>query len=120
MSYDSLEVLEGFHSGNELPYPLLRDVDAAHVIAYGVLNEDYEPGHRGYGIPHPGVFLVDRDGVIQGKFAVPGYRQRPPFEDMLIAARALPEGSPPAAMQTDVPTTAPDSPAAAEMGAPGL
>lgn len=109
MSYDSLDVLEGFHSGNSLPFPMLRDVDATHIKAYGVLNEDYEPGHRGYGIPHPGVFLVGPDGVIQGKFAVPGYRQRPPFEDMLIAARALPKANAPAA-----------APAAVETGAPGL
>lgn len=91
MSYDTLEVLEVFHGANALPYPLLRDVDAVHVKAYGVLNEGYEPGHGAYGIPHPGVFLLDASGVIQGKFAVPGYRQRPPFEAMLAAAQALPD-----------------------------
>ncbi len=91
MSYDSLEILEVFHSANSLPYPLLRDVDAAHVKAFGVLNEGYEPGHGAYGIPHPGVFLLDADGVIRDKFAVPGYRQRPPFEAMLAAAQALPD-----------------------------
>ena len=89
MSYDSLEILDGFHSAQELPYPLLRDVDAEHVQALGVLNTDYEPGHRGYGIPHPGVLLIGTDGRILKKFAVPGYRERPPFADIMTAVTAL-------------------------------
>lgn len=88
MSYDSVEILEGFHSSENLPYPLLRDEDARHVKAYGVLNENYEPGHRGYGIPHPGVLLISADGVVLQKFAVPGYRERPPFEDIMVAIQA--------------------------------
>lgn len=89
MSYDSLEVLDGFHSAQELPFPLLRDVNAEHMKAFNVLNEDYEPGHRGYGIPHPGVLLLGPNGRVLQKFAVPGYRERPPFEDMLAAVAAL-------------------------------
>lgn len=95
MSYDALEVLENFHAAQALPYPLLRDEDAVHVRAYGVLNEDYEPGHRGYGIPHPGVLLIGADGLVLQKFAVPGYRERPPFEAIMAALERLPE--PPAA-----------------------
>ena len=88
MSYDSLDILEGFHSAQNLPYPLLRDEDARHMKAYGVLNTEYEPGHRGYGIPYPGVLLIDPAGVVQDKFAVPGYRERPPFEAIMAAIEA--------------------------------
>ena len=83
MSYDSLEILDGFYRSYELPYPLLRDVDQQHVKAFGVLNERYKPGHRAYGIPHPGALLIEPDGRIRAKFAVPGFRQRPPFDAML-------------------------------------
>ena len=83
MTYDSIEVLENFHSSEALGYPLLRDVDAKHVNALGIRNENYEAGHRAYGIPHPGVLFVDSEGIIRAKYAVPGYRQRPPFEALL-------------------------------------
>ena len=80
MTYDSREILAAFHAEAELGYPLLRDVDARHVNALGIRNEDYELGHRAYGIPHPGILFVDREGKILAKFAVPGYRRRPPFD----------------------------------------
>ena len=54
MTSDPLEVLLDFHDEHQLGYPLLRDQDARHVKAYGVLNPEYEPGHRAYGIPLPG------------------------------------------------------------------
>ncbi len=89
MTYDSVEVLAAFHAGNALGYPLLRDVDAQHVLAYGVLNEEYQPPHRAYGIPHPGILLIRRDGTVLGKYAIPGYRRRPPLDLLLedVAAR---------------------------------
>lgn len=83
MTYDSLEILAGFHAKEELSYPLLRDVDAKHVNALGVRNEDYPEGHRAYGIPHPGVIYVDADGTIQAKYAIAGYRKRPPFDALI-------------------------------------
>jgi len=94
MTYDSLEVLKNFHDDNDLGYPLLRDVDAAHVISYGVLNEEYEPGHRGYGIPHPGILFIQADGTVALKFAVPGYRGRPPLAEVYAAIEALQGESP--------------------------
>ena len=85
MTYDDLEILADFHAERELGYPLLADENAKHVIAFNVLNENYEPGHGAYGIPHPGVLHITPDGVIAAKFAVPGYRQRPPMEEVLQA-----------------------------------
>jgi len=89
MTYDSREILVEFSSAQNLGYPLLQDVDVVHVKAFGILNDQYEPGHRGYGIPHPGVFYVSADGVIRLKFAVSGYRERPPFQEIYDALLAL-------------------------------
>jgi len=80
MTYDDLAALKAFHDRYDLGYPLVRDVDAKYVKAFGVLNTDYEPGDRGYGIPYPGILFIRKDGEIAAKFAVPGYRGRPPFE----------------------------------------
>ena len=57
MTYDSLEILKEFHDSEELGYPLLRDVDAQYVNAFGIPDEDL-----GQGIPRPGMFWLAPDG----------------------------------------------------------
>lgn len=96
MTYDDVTVLAEFHEAQRLRYPLLQDVDVKHVSAYGVRNLEYQPGDSGYGIPYPGVLYVGPDGTVLAKFAVPGYRQRPPFQEMLdaIVARQAAEEAP--------------------------
>lgn len=89
MTYDSLEVLSAFHLEQQLNYPLLQDQDAKHVNAFGVRNEEYAPGHGAYGIPHPGIFYVGPDGKIRAKYAVPGYKQRPPFDRLFADVERL-------------------------------
>ncbi len=79
MSYDNPAMLQKFHARAKLNYPLLQDVDAQHVTAFGVLNEAYQPGDRAYGVPHPGLLYIGPDEQIRAKFAVPGFRERPPF-----------------------------------------
>lgn len=87
MTYDSEALRAGFHTQAGLGYPMLGDVEARHVEALGVRNEDYEPGHAAYGIPHPGILVLSPSGELLAKFAVPGYRQRPPLDDVLEAVR---------------------------------
>lgn len=89
MTYDDQDVLAEFHDRHGLGYPLLQDVDVKHFSAYGVRDEAYDPGESGYGIPHPGILLIAPDGTVLLKFAVPGYRQRPPFEEVLDAISDL-------------------------------
>ena len=85
MTYDDRLLLAQFHDDEKLGYPLLQDENTRHVDAYGVKNADYQPGDRGYGIPYPGILLIGPDGVVRLKFAVPGYRERPPFEQVFEA-----------------------------------
>ena len=89
MTYDSVEMLSSFHADQTLGYPLLRDENARHVNALGVRNEDYAEGHRAYGIPHPGILYIAADGTIKAKYAVPGYRRRPPFDALYADIEAL-------------------------------
>ncbi|MDE0420580.1 MAG: redoxin domain-containing protein [Gammaproteobacteria bacterium] len=86
MTYDSLDVLKEFHEERNLGFPLLRDVDGKHVNALGVPDEDL-----GRGIPLPGILWLAPDGRINAKFAVRGYRTRPPISDLLGAVGAMPE-----------------------------
>ena len=91
MTYDQQNVLAKFHADNDLGYPMLQDVNVKHVNAFGIRNMNYEPGDGGYGIPEPGILYIGPDGVVRAKFAVPGYRTRPPFEAVFEAvAGAMP------------------------------
>ncbi len=89
LTYDSVELLKTVQEDQDIQFTLLHDEDVSHVNAFGVRNLDYEPGHRVYGIPYPGIFLVDADGAIKAKFAEERYQDRPPFEDVLEAAAKL-------------------------------
>ena len=89
MTYDSREVLQNFHAARGLGYPLLQDERVTHVNAYGIRNEEYPEGSRAYGIPHPGILFIGPDGVVKAKYAVPGFRKRPPFERLLEDVKTL-------------------------------
>ncbi|HIL95900.1 MAG TPA: redoxin domain-containing protein [Pseudomonadales bacterium] len=89
MTYDDYPDALKFHEQHELAIPILRDVNVQHVNSFGILNDKYEPGHWAYGIPLPGIFLVDKNGTIRAKFAEEDYKDRPDLENVLEAARAM-------------------------------
>lgn len=89
MTYDSVRMLKSVEKDEDINFTLLHDEDVTHVNAFGILNTKYRPGDRTYGIPHPGIFLIDPNGVIKAKFAEKGYRKRPPLEDVLMAFSKL-------------------------------
>lgn len=91
MTYDSAEILAGFHAEKSLTFPLLQDQNAKHVNALGIRNEDYAEGQQNYGIPHPGILFISADGTIKAKYAVPGYRRRPGFETLYADVKTLTE-----------------------------
>jgi len=63
-------------------YPLLSDPDHAVIARYGLLNQQ-DPRDRP--IPHPTVFVVDRDGIVRWKFIEINYKIRPTNQDILEA-----------------------------------
>jgi len=87
LTYDSPELQREFIEQNGIEYPFLSDIDATTVKRLGILNEEYEPGDRAYGIPHPGIFVVDPEGVIVGKLFVDGYQTRVDAASVLAHAQ---------------------------------
>ena len=83
MSYDSVEKNAKFVKQYKIGYPLLSDSKGSTAMAFGILNESYPEGHRAYGVPHPGIFFVSRDGRVLAKFAEENFRDRPEIEDVL-------------------------------------
>lgn len=88
MTYDSVATLKEAEEEYETTFPMLYDEDSAHIKAMGILNMQYEPGNRAYGIPYPGIFVLDNNGVILAKLAEEDYRMRPDFSLVLEAAQA--------------------------------
>ena len=76
VTYDTPEIQQAFIDAGNITYPFISDIDASTMIALGVLNEQYEPGEPSYGIPHPGVFVVNIDNEIVGKIFIDSFRER--------------------------------------------
>ena len=89
VSYDDPATLLEFASKRDLTFELVSDTDSAMIKAYGLLNEDYAPGSRAYGIPHPAIVFVSKDGIVRHVLREEGYRSRPEQELILETVSAL-------------------------------
>jgi len=86
ISYDPVSTLGGFADKHGITYPLLSD-EGSHVITeLGLLNTNIaaEREHWGkpmtkrhVGLPYPGTFLLDADGMITEKIFEKSHRVRP-------------------------------------------
>lgn len=89
ITYDSPDILKLAEADFSVGFTLLQDVNRKHVDAFDILNKDYSPGDFAYGVPQPGIMLIDSDGVIQVKFSEENFRTRPDWSDVLEAARSM-------------------------------
>jgi peroxiredoxin len=83
--YDSPAKLAHFSEKYGITFPVLSDPKSSAIIQLGILNPTYDPSTRYYGVPYPGVFLLNSKGVIVGKFAEKDYRDRPLMENLIQA-----------------------------------
>lgn len=87
MTYDAPELQSAFSARHAIDIPLLSDNDALSFKTLGILNEDYQPGDDNYGIPHPGMIIVNDGGVVVGKLFVEEYSLRVNARDSLAYAK---------------------------------
>ena len=76
VTYDSLAILRDFAGRKGLTYPLLSDSDSRMIRAFGILNDNFQPGHAWYGVPFPGTYIVDERGIVRTKFFEEDHRER--------------------------------------------
>lgn len=80
ISYDPTEVLKRFSEKNEIEYPLLTDEGSKVIDAFGIRNTAMDGKMYGKndltGIPFPGSYVLDKDGVILGKIFLERYQER--------------------------------------------
>jgi peroxiredoxin len=80
-------VLSRFSEQAKITFPLLSDPGSKTIDAYHIRNEAAKG--KAEGIPNPGTFIVDRQGVIRAKLFLEGYRDRHTTEELVKAAKAI-------------------------------
>ena len=88
ISYDNVDVLTQFAQQQSISYPLLSDQNVATMKAYNIVNTQYSPGDDNYGIPYPGVVVIDNKGKVVHKYFFKGYKNRADFSALLVQLRS--------------------------------
>jgi hypothetical protein len=76
VTYDAPATIKKFADERKIEFPILSDADHSIVERYGILNRQYAPGHQNYGIPHPGTFILNREGRVLARYFEEEYQYR--------------------------------------------
>lgn len=76
ITYDDPVLQQAFIDKFGITVPVLSDVNALSFKTLGILNEDYQQGDFQYGIPHPGMIVINSQGVVVGKLFLEAYSSR--------------------------------------------
>ncbi len=76
VSHDTVAIVHDFAQRKGITYPLLADPDSKIIRAFGILNDNFPPGHQWHGVPFPGTYVVDERGIIRAKFFDEDHRER--------------------------------------------
>jgi peroxiredoxin len=87
ISYDDTKVLKTASERMKIAFPMLSDPDSKTIEAYHIRNEAAKG--KAQGVPNPGTFVLDREGVIRAKLFLEGFRQRHTTEALIAAAKAV-------------------------------
>lgn len=90
VSYDSVDVLAKFAKQAKIAFPLLSDAGSKTLEAFGIRNKEAK-GSRIDGVPHPGTFIVNKDGIIAAKLFHEGYVKRHAAGDIIDAVQQIDE-----------------------------
>ena len=87
ISYDAPAVLKKFSDKAKITFPLLSDPGSKTIEDYHILNKAAKG--KAEGVPNPGTFIVDKQGVIRAKLFLEGYRDRHTTDALVKAAKAV-------------------------------
>jgi peroxiredoxin len=87
ISYDDPKALKTASERMKITFPMLSDPESKTIDAYHIRNEAAKG--KAVGVPHPGTFILDRQGVIRAKLFLEGYRERHTTEALITAAKAV-------------------------------
>ena len=69
-------------------FPLLSDPEHKIIEAYGLRDPAYN-GQKVEGIPHPAVYVIDKQGKVAWARIESDYKQRPTNEELRAALESL-------------------------------
>lgn len=91
ISYDPIETLKKYADSKGIEYSLLSDEGSKTIDAYGIRNMGMEGKKFGpnelTGIPHPGTYILDKEGVIRAKLFLERYQVRHTTDQLIEAAK---------------------------------
>ena len=76
ITYDTVAMVADFARRKNITFPILADPHSKTIRDFGVLNTAVPAGHLWYGVPYPGTFVVDANGVVQSKYFEDRYQDR--------------------------------------------
>jgi hypothetical protein len=91
ISYDPVGVLKAFAERRGVALPMLSDEGSAVIRRFGLLNPEYPEGDLAHGVPYPGTFVVDAQGVIRQRIFQSAYTDRRTAASFLLLAGDPPE-----------------------------
>ncbi len=84
VSYDSPALLRDFARRKGITYPLLGDADSTIIRAFDILNTNFHPGEMPYGVPFPGMYLIDVNGIVRAKYFEDDHTERYTAASILV------------------------------------
>ena len=88
ITYDSQATMADFRARRGITFPLLSDPGSSTIKSYGILNTGVAETSTNYGIPFPGTFVVDRQGVVTARFFEEAFQERTTVSNMMLALGA--------------------------------
>lgn len=76
ITYDSPAVIKNFTDRLRITVPILSDTDSKIIRSFGILNTNIPRDSFQYGIPFPGTYTLDTNGVVTAKYFEDTYRER--------------------------------------------
>jgi hypothetical protein len=101
ITYDSVEILADFGKRQKITIPTLADPKSEVIRAFGILNTHVPADHMAYGVPFPGTYIVDQNGVVKSKYFEDSYRDRVSAPTILMREFGSPAGTRETAVRTN-------------------
>mgnify|MGYP003381847140 CR=1 FL=1 len=112
ITYDEPKLQQAFIDKFGITIPVLSDVDGLSFKTLGILNDEYQQGDFQYGIPHPGMIVIDPAGRVVGKLFLEAYSTRVDSKAALAFAQkalGISRAATPRALNA-IPTSTPSTP----------
>ena len=95
ISYDPVETLKGYSDKNSISFPLLSDAGSKTIDAYGIRNKQMDGRKFGpndlSGIPHPGTYVLSKDGTVKAKLFLERYQERHTADELIADVKKASE-----------------------------